>query len=253
MADKIIIRRGLRVNLPTLSEGELGFCTDTKEYFIGSNIGNILLSKSGVIESLTTALEDIELLELEVADKADAVHNHSLETLDDVNATSKTDGYVLTYDMASNKFVLKAPTGGGSGTVEGPLHVTLDGMSIYLPTDIRGVEKRDLYTYESASVAANTVLTSNVFDLVNTKLFTGTIASSHSATAYIQQSSDQNSWFTTNEITVGASPLQTIGGNPYYSPTKISVQVSLRYVRVLFVVGGTALTKLSIRFYGSSL
>ena len=44
MADTIKIRRGLKVNLPTLEEGELGFCTDTGELYIGTSEGNVLLS-----------------------------------------------------------------------------------------------------------------------------------------------------------------------------------------------------------------
>ena len=40
------IRRGLKVNLPTLAEGELGFCTDTKEVFIGTSSGNVRLDET---------------------------------------------------------------------------------------------------------------------------------------------------------------------------------------------------------------
>lgn len=43
MSQKIQMRRGLKANLPTLSSGELGFCTDTKELFIGTDTGNVLL------------------------------------------------------------------------------------------------------------------------------------------------------------------------------------------------------------------
>jgi hypothetical protein len=39
MANKIQIKRGLRANLPAiLSVGELAYCTDTKELFIGTGI-----------------------------------------------------------------------------------------------------------------------------------------------------------------------------------------------------------------------
>jgi hypothetical protein len=38
MANKIQIKRGLQANLPTLSVGELAYCTDTKELFIGTGI-----------------------------------------------------------------------------------------------------------------------------------------------------------------------------------------------------------------------
>lgn len=47
MADKIIVRKGLKSQIPILEEAELGFCTDTKELYIGSNSGNILLNGSG--------------------------------------------------------------------------------------------------------------------------------------------------------------------------------------------------------------
>lgn len=50
MADKIIVRKGLKINLPALDEAELGFCTDTKELFIGSNAGNILINRSGTTQ-----------------------------------------------------------------------------------------------------------------------------------------------------------------------------------------------------------
>ena len=42
---KLQIRRGAKANLPTLSEGELGYCTDTKEVYVGSGRGNTQLAK----------------------------------------------------------------------------------------------------------------------------------------------------------------------------------------------------------------
>lgn len=39
MSQLIQIRRGLKVELPLLAEGEMGFCTDTKEIYIGT--GNL--------------------------------------------------------------------------------------------------------------------------------------------------------------------------------------------------------------------
>lgn len=50
---KILIRRGLKADLPNLAEGELGFCTDTKELFIGSADGNILFSNQSIIDQLS--------------------------------------------------------------------------------------------------------------------------------------------------------------------------------------------------------
>ena len=41
---KIQLKRGNKVNLPTLSEAELAFCKDTKELYIGTVSGNVNLS-----------------------------------------------------------------------------------------------------------------------------------------------------------------------------------------------------------------
>jgi hypothetical protein len=49
----ILIRRGLKADLPTLVEGEFGFCTDTKELFIGSNNGNVLIPNQSMIDHLS--------------------------------------------------------------------------------------------------------------------------------------------------------------------------------------------------------
>lgn len=40
---KILIRRGLKARLPTLTDGELGFCTDTQELYVGTTNGNKLI------------------------------------------------------------------------------------------------------------------------------------------------------------------------------------------------------------------
>ena len=41
MSRKLQLRRGIKATLPTLNMGELGFCTDTKELYIGTNFVNI--------------------------------------------------------------------------------------------------------------------------------------------------------------------------------------------------------------------
>jgi len=38
------IRRGLKADLPVLMDGEIGWCTDTEELFIGNSGTNILIS-----------------------------------------------------------------------------------------------------------------------------------------------------------------------------------------------------------------
>lgn len=46
MANKILQRRGLKANLPTLSSGEIGYATDTRETFIGTGSGNVNMGGS---------------------------------------------------------------------------------------------------------------------------------------------------------------------------------------------------------------
>lgn len=48
---KLQIRRGAKANLPTLSEGELGYCTDTKEVYVGSGSGNTQLAKQTDVQN----------------------------------------------------------------------------------------------------------------------------------------------------------------------------------------------------------
>lgn len=45
MAQTIKVKRGLKTNLPLLSAGEMGFCTDTKEMFVGDGALNLLVGK----------------------------------------------------------------------------------------------------------------------------------------------------------------------------------------------------------------
>ena len=47
MSTTIKIKRGLKDNLPSLEVGELGYCTDTDELFIGTSTGNTLLAGVG--------------------------------------------------------------------------------------------------------------------------------------------------------------------------------------------------------------
>lgn len=40
---KLQLRRGAKASLPTLASGELGFCTDTKEVYVGDGSTNTLV------------------------------------------------------------------------------------------------------------------------------------------------------------------------------------------------------------------
>jgi hypothetical protein len=44
--DLIQVRRGNRLNLPHLAQGELGWCMDDEELYIGSTLNNVLISKT---------------------------------------------------------------------------------------------------------------------------------------------------------------------------------------------------------------
>lgn len=72
---KLQIRRGLKANIPTLAEGEFGFCTDTKDIYIGDGSTNTLVGGG----SLNTT----------VAGKVDAVSGKGLST-EDYTSTEKT-------------------------------------------------------------------------------------------------------------------------------------------------------------------
>jgi hypothetical protein len=45
----IKVKRGLKANVPTLSDGEFGLATDTKELFIGNSSGNIQMQTNNPI------------------------------------------------------------------------------------------------------------------------------------------------------------------------------------------------------------
>ena len=58
MSKKIQIKRGLKVGIPTLDSGELGYATDTKELFIGTAGGNELATPFVNEYSLTISTGD---------------------------------------------------------------------------------------------------------------------------------------------------------------------------------------------------
>lgn len=57
MATTIKIKRGLKTNLPTLAVGEMGYCTDTNELFIGTDTGNVLINEGGQATETPTITE----------------------------------------------------------------------------------------------------------------------------------------------------------------------------------------------------
>ncbi|MED3562227.1 fibronectin type III domain-containing protein [Bacillus xiapuensis] len=60
MARKVIIRRGLKDELPQLDIGELGYTIDSEELFIGSGSGNVLFAKKSELQTLIDDVHEIK-------------------------------------------------------------------------------------------------------------------------------------------------------------------------------------------------
>lgn len=58
MANRIRLRRGLKNELPDLSVGEMGYCTDTNEIYIGSDKGNICVNGRNMV--LVSSTEEMD-------------------------------------------------------------------------------------------------------------------------------------------------------------------------------------------------
>ncbi|WP_078428894.1 right-handed parallel beta-helix repeat-containing protein [Alkalihalobacterium alkalinitrilicum] len=119
MSYKIQIRRGLKADLPSLDEGELGLCTDTGELFIGTSEGNRQLADHSEIhellgskvdheeflsqlEAITNELGnkvDAQFVDEQLENKADADHRHALGDILDVDLTTSepNNGDVLSF------------------------------------------------------------------------------------------------------------------------------------------------------------
>ncbi len=101
MEKKLLIKRGVKANLPTLSTGELGLCTDTNELYVGSSSGNTLVNNF-------TASEKTKL-----AGVASGANNTTVENVltssSTTNALSAYQGKVLNTSIGA-KANLASPT-----------------------------------------------------------------------------------------------------------------------------------------------
>lgn len=59
MANTIQIKRGAKSSLPTLAAGQLGFCTDTFELYVGTGSANKFIGSPGVIVNPMTTQGDV--------------------------------------------------------------------------------------------------------------------------------------------------------------------------------------------------
>jgi hypothetical protein len=55
MSKIIQIKRGRKAGIPTLAQGELGYTTDTKELYIGTDTGNQSLGANYFTTTIATA------------------------------------------------------------------------------------------------------------------------------------------------------------------------------------------------------
>ena len=106
MANKIQVRRGLRAHLPILSVGELGFCTDTKELFIGSASGNVAIANLDHVHDFTHDHHELYYQKSEVdqklATKSNIDHTHTeyaSQTYVDSELSKKTDKTTTSYHI----------------------------------------------------------------------------------------------------------------------------------------------------------
>ena len=65
MSDLIQIKRGLLDDLPRLKKGELGYCTDTNELYIGTRVGNALIGGGSGGTGLTETIKILDTYETE--------------------------------------------------------------------------------------------------------------------------------------------------------------------------------------------
>ena len=106
MANKILVRRGSKVNLPILDQGEFGYCTDTDEVFIGDGAANHQLALDEKVIHKDVAGEIASITEKTAPTSADKV---LIE--DSVSGDSKKMvqiGNLLATDDTIREMILKA-------------------------------------------------------------------------------------------------------------------------------------------------
>lgn len=53
MNDTLQIKAGIKARLPALAQREFGYCTDTRELYIGTSAGNARIASAGSFDELT--------------------------------------------------------------------------------------------------------------------------------------------------------------------------------------------------------
>ena len=150
MANLIKIKRGLKANLPSLAIGELGFCTDTKELFIGRDDGN-----EGVENVLISNIDDFYTKsEVESLDGTGITWNAGTSKFDIDNpfnpsgtyanlraqSTTATDVGLGNVTNESKATMFTNPTFTGTVTVPDPVNATDAANKRYVDELVEGLK-----------------------------------------------------------------------------------------------------------------
>ena len=151
MATTIKIKRGLKANLPILSVGELAYCTDTNELFIGTDTGNALVN------------QDIDTDEYIVSGTFDdTTGNLTLTRSDAGEITVNLDGRYLQSFTDTNDYVTSADFTNGTLTLTrtdvGEVTVDLDGRYLQsftetdptVPAHVKGITQTNITNWNTA-------------------------------------------------------------------------------------------------------
>lgn len=107
MANTIQVKRGAKTNLPTLNQGEFGYCTDTDEVYIGNGSANIQIAQVGkVITSLISEVVKTATGNLSVAEVSGTIINN-YEQANDVTLTLPTATSGLSFMVVLGTTVAK--------------------------------------------------------------------------------------------------------------------------------------------------
>jgi hypothetical protein len=151
MSTTIKIKRGLKTNLPTLSEGELAYCTDTNELFIGTVSGNELVNQDlDTDEYIVSGTFDDETGDL------------VLTRSDSQDITINLDGRYLQTFTDTNDFVTSADFTNGTLTLTrtdtGTITVSLDGRYLQsftetdptVPAHVKAITTTNINNWDTA-------------------------------------------------------------------------------------------------------
>ena len=151
MATTIKIKRGLKENLPTLADGELAYCTDTQEMFIGTAIGNALVN------------QDIDTDEYVVSGYFDEeTGDLNLTRTDENNIIVNLDNRYLQSYVDTNDYVNNATFSNGTLTLtrtdDGAVAVSLDGRYLQsftetdptVPLHVKGITETNISNWNTA-------------------------------------------------------------------------------------------------------